>query len=207
MQDMRYARVRFSDIERIDLIKAWAATSVAFGVYFMAASGYANASFAAFLVFVSLAAVTAGVGFVGHELMHKFTAHHFGVEAEFRSHDTMLVVSILIAFFGFIFAAPGAVQIYGHITRRENGIISAAGPASNMVLAALFLPLIFVQNPIVQSIGTMGLLVNAILGAFNLIPVWNLDGAKILGWSKPVYFSMLVIAAILVVLAYTVGLR
>jgi Zn-dependent protease len=203
---MRQMKVRFSVVERIDLLKAWAATSIAFGIYFMVSAGLGDADLMRFVLFVSFAAVTAGLGFIGHELMHKIAANHFGVEAEFRSHDTMLVISIIIAFFGIIFAAPGAVQIYGHITRKENGIISAAGPAANMVLALLFLPMTFLANPLLSTIGSMGLLVNAILAAFNMIPFWNFDGSKVLPWSKVVYFSMLIIAGALVATAYIIGL-
>jgi len=199
---MRHVKVEFSDIERVDLLKAWLATSLAFGVFFLAGAGLDKITFAHFIVVVGLAAVTAGLGFIGHELMHKFTANHFGVHAEFRSNDQMLVVSILVAFLGFIFAAPGAVQIYGSVTRRENGIISAAGPATNMVLALLFLPLMISSNPLIVQVGGTGFLVNAILGAFNLIPLWGLDGHKVLSWSRPIYITMVVIGAVLVVLAY-----
>jgi Zn-dependent protease len=140
---------------------------------------------------------------VGHELMHKVTSFRFGVHAEFRSNDQMLVLSILIAFLGVIFAAPGAVHIWGHVSRRENGIISAAGPAANMVLALLFLPLVFATAPLLHLIGTIGLLVNALLGLFNLIPLWGFDGSKVLAWNKPVYFVMVVLGAVLVVFSYS----
>jgi Zn-dependent protease len=208
---MRHAAIRFSDIERADLLKAWLATSLAFGIFFIVGGEFAELTaknqFFGFLTIVGLAAVTAGLGFVGHELMHKFTANRFGVQAEFRSNDTMLVISILISFLGIILAAPGAVMIYGNVTRRENGIISAAGPAANIVLALIFLPFIFAANPIVHAIGTTGLMVNALLGVFNMIPIWEFDGTKILRWSKPVYFTMLIIGGILLVMAYAVALK
>src|SRR4051812_42365151 len=135
---MRHAQVSFSDVERVDLLKAWLATSIAFGIFFLAGEqGWADITFTQFLMTIGLAAVTAGLGFIGHELMHKLTANHFGVHAEFRSHDGMLVLSILIAFLGVIFAAPGAVYMAGNVTRRESGIISASGPAANIALALL----------------------------------------------------------------------
>jgi Zn-dependent protease len=199
---MRHARVRFSSIERIDLLKAWLATSVAFGIFFLGAGNLTKTSFLGFISIISLAAVTAGLGFVGHELMHKFTANRFGVEAEFRSNDVMLVVSILFAFLGFIFAAPGAVHILGSITRRENGLISAAGPAANMVLALLFMPLACFGDTLAGVIGRIGLFVNAMLGVFNMIPVWNLDGTKILAWNKAAYFGMIAAGGALLALAF-----
>jgi len=196
---MRYAKIRFSDIERRDLLKAWLATSVTFALFFVAGK-IAQTSFSEFLMLVLIAAITAGLGFVGHELAHKFTANHFGVQAEFRSHDSMLVLSMVIAIFGLIIAAPGAVHILGQITRRENGIISAAGPAANLVLCGVFAPLMLV--PSLSAIGQYGFVINALLGAFNMIPILDFDGVKILAWNKAVYFVMLAIAGILVVAAF-----
>jgi Zn-dependent protease len=196
---MRYAKMRFSEAEIIDLLKAWIATAIAFGIYFMAAEGVDK-----FLQVILIAACTAGVGFIAHELMHKYAAHRFGVHSEFRSHDGMLVMSIAIAFLGVIFAAPGAVYILGNITRKENGIISAAGPFANMVLVLLFLPLVFSTNDILTEIGSKGMIINAYLGVFNLLPMMDFDGHKILAWSKPVYFGMLIIGGSLLIISFVV---
>lgn len=201
---MRYASMRFSPREKIDLLKAWLATSLAFGIFFLQGR-MSEATFLSFGLVVGLAAFTAGIGFIGHELMHKYAAHHFGVQGEFRSNDTMLLISILIAFLGVIFAAPGAVYMFGNITKRENGIISVAGPAANIVLAVLFGLLLFSSIPLLQLIGTTGFLINALLGVFNLIPFGDFDGVKVLAWHKGVYFSLLALGAVLVVLAFMVS--
>jgi Zn-dependent protease len=198
---MRHVGIRFSGVEIIDLLKAWLATTLAFTVLF---SGGLDAGAVGFAVLAIISALTAGVGFLLHELMHKFTANRFGVAAEFRSNDFMLVVMILIAFLGFIFAAPGAVQIYGNITRRENGLISLAGPATNIVLALIFLPFALLTGGILQAIGMYGLLINAILGAFNLIPFMGLDGQKVLAWHKGWYAGAVATAVILVAAAFTI---
>ena len=82
---------------------------------------------------------TAGIGFLLHELAHKFVAQYYGCEAEFRSMDQMLYFAVgLSLFVGILFAAPGAVMIAGGVTRKENGIISVAGPLTNYVLAGIF---------------------------------------------------------------------
>jgi Zn-dependent protease len=208
---MRQAGIRFSDVEIVDLLKAWLATSLAFGIFFLVGSvSITQINFTAFVLIVGIAAITAGLGFIVHELMHKFTAHHFGVQAEFRSNDGMLVVSIIIAFFGLIFAAPGAVQIYGNITRRENGLISLAGPAANIVLALLFLPLALyttkngMGDTLLGLIGMYGLMINGLLGAFNLIPFWGFDGEKVLQWHKGWYFTALFLGGILVVAGFVI---
>ena len=98
---------------------------------------------------------------------------------------------------GFIFAAPGAVMISGQVTRRENGIISLAGPATNYVLAGLFAAatLLF---PVLAGILTIGFHINAWLGLFNMIPFGNFDGLKIFHWSRA-YWGLLVAVGIIFV--------
>jgi len=198
---MRYANppLRFSGTEVRDLIRAWVLTSVAFAIFFIR-TGFIPAdglTWNGFVIVFFVALLTAGVGFIVHELCHKIAAHHFRVQGEFVANGTMLFVSIFFAFMGFLFAAPGAVHILGHISKRENGIISAAGPASNMVLTLVFLPLALLPvGPFLQLIGVFGVWINAILGAFNLIPFLGLDGSKILAWHKIVYGVMVGIAGI-----------
>lgn len=193
--------MRFSQAEIVDLIKAWLATAIAFAIYFSAGK-LSETTFAGFIILIAIAAVTAGIGFLLHELMHKYAAHRFGVHSEFHSNDGMLVFMILLSFFGIIFAAPGAVYILGGVTRKENGIISLAGPATNMGLALLFLPLVLASNPILAAVGSYGMFINAFLGAFNLIPFFGLDGQKVLAWHKGWYFASLIVAGILVVAAF-----
>jgi Zn-dependent protease len=196
-----HTRIYFSDIERIDLLKAWLATSLAFAILF---SNGASTGFEGFLFLVLVAGVTAGVGFLAHEMAHKLTAWRFGIHSEFRSHDTMLVVSIFIAFLGVIFAAPGAVYMASPATRRETGIISAAGPAMNMLLALCFLGAFLFATPasFIHAIAGYGLFINAMLGAFNLIPLGDFDGAKILWWNRTAYAGMIVVGAVLIVLSF-----
>lgn len=196
---------RFSGREVAEIAKAWLLTSLAFAIFFLQTDWFAleGITLVHFAVVFIISAVTAGLGFVLHELCHKAAAHHFKVYGEFRSNGTMLVISILFAFMGFLFAAPGAVVLFDRASPRENGLIAAAGPVSNMVLALGFLPLaLLFPGSLLGAIGAIGLLVNAILGAFNLIPFLGLDGEKIFAWSKPVYFSLVIAAAAMVVIAY-----
>ena len=41
---------------------------------------------------------------------------------------------------------------------------------------------------------SIGLTINSLLGAFNMIPVMPFDGAKILAWNKSVYAITAIIA-------------
>lgn len=167
--------LRFSNIELKHLLIAWAALSFAFANIL---GGLSVISFA-------VAGITVGIGFVFHEMAHKFTAQYYGYFAEFRANFQALGLAIIMSFFGFIIAAPGAVMISGHsgsIERNKYGIISLAGPLINLVLAAFF----FVIAPFFPIL-IYGAMINAWLGLFNMIPFGNFDGRKILAWNKVVY--------------------
>ncbi len=145
------------------------------------------------LYLASLLAV--GSGFVLHELAHKALAQHYGHWAEFRAQFTGLVISVAVALgLGFLFAAPGAVHIWGRVTPKENGLISLMGPLTNVAIALVAWP--FTRTPNTESLGFLiadtVALVNAILAVFNLLPFGPLDGKKILRWNKLVYALALV---------------
>lgn len=175
-----------SKVEINNIIKAWGAISIAFGI--VLSGGIFSAGFITMLL---ISALTVGLGFLLHELAHKLFAQHYGCFAEFRSFDSMLMLAIVMSFFGFVFVAPGAVMIAGPVGRRRNGIISAAGPAMNLILAVLFLlGLVFISD---SDVFKYGYLINTWLGLFNMLPFWNFDGKKILNWNKPVYAIMVIL--------------
>jgi Zn-dependent protease len=157
--------------ETLEFAKAWIGTALAFAVLF---SGGRIAS-PQFVTLLILAALTAGVGVILHEVAHRVVARHFGATAHFVANDGMLILSIAIAFAGFLFAAPGAVWHSGWLTKRQSGLVAAAGPVTNMVLALIFAVLfIALQNTapaLVVSGLRMGFLINALLGVFNMLPL------------------------------------
>ena len=105
---------RISRRERYDLIIAWLAISIAFSLAFTGGVGvwmgspFQQTTLGTYLVYLILSMVTVGVGFVLHELAHKFTAMKFGYWAEFRKDNLMLLVAVVLAaLVGVVFAAPG----------------------------------------------------------------------------------------------------
>ncbi len=189
--------IQTSDVEINDLFKGWIVISIAFTILL---NGMRFDMGTVLILFLS--AVTVGTGFLLHELAHKFVAQKYHCWAEFRADNTMLLFSLFSAMLGFIFAAPGAVVIYGpHITPRQNGIISAAGPFTNYLFALAFLALFsFAGNPYLQATASYGFLINSWLGFFNMIPFLNFDGAKIFRWNYFVWGGMVCIGIGLLVM-------
>ena len=193
--------MKFTFREKKDLFYAGIMLSLAFAILL---SGGLNILNSGFLVVFMIAFFTAGIGFLFHELMHKFVAQGYGLFAEFRASYKMLWLAILFSFFGFIIAAPGAVYIKGNITKEKNGKISLAGPLTNIVLAILFLILIFLLKPsgIPGAFFGFGLTINSLLAAFNMIPTIPFDGHKVLAWNKPIYFISLILGVGLFILSW-----
>jgi len=135
----------------------------------------------------------------------------YGFWAEFQKNNLMLVVAVaLAALAGVVFAAPGATMIYApSLTREQNGKISAAGPVTNLLLCIPFALILFLGSAVdirlmglnvISTLGMIGLQVNAMIAAFNMLPVSVLDGKKVLAWN-PVVFVVLIGASFGILLA------
>jgi len=159
------------------------------------------------LVTLTVPLLVVGSSFVLHELLHKYTAQRFGFWSEFRANYVTLGLSILFAYVvHIVFAAPGATMIYGpNITKRQNGIISAAGPLLNLGLGGLYL-LLYLLAPLgglLSYVGVYGFIINIWLSAFNLLPIGPLDGRKILNWGVLQYVAIAIVpfvAAVYIIL-------
>jgi Zn-dependent protease len=190
-----------SEKELKDLLIAWLLISLAFAIVRTSDTGLTVARFLSntFLTMIIISALTVGIGFLFHELAHKVVAQRYHCWAEFRADTTMLVLAVFMSFLGFVFIAPGAVMIFGNITKKQNGLISLAGPLTNIVLAIILLPLLFLNiTGIWNEIILSGYIINSWLALFNMIPLWNFDGAKIYAWNKIAYFTTVIFAAFLV---------
>lgn len=177
-----------------------------------------------FLFFLAPLIVTLGSGFILHEMAHKLVAIYYGAQARFRMWTQGLIFMLVTSFFGILFAAPGAVYIYSdRISKRENGIISIAGPALNVALAFFFIALQRIA-PIEQffsflllsgldftpygisagilKVWKFGAAMNVMLALFNMIPAFPLDGSKVFAWNKLVWIGavgfLLILGAVLI---------
>src|SRR5665811_1902644 len=200
--------IRTSNTEIIHIIISWLAISYAFAVLLLwSGSGIkptgdqlVNGIFNPLVISLS----TVGVSFIVHEMSHKLVAQRYGSWAEFRMSPIMLLLMlILVLQFGILFAAPGAVMIYGgSVGRKENGRISLAGPLLSLILGLAFFTLLSEQG-ILYEIGRYGVIVNITLALFNMIPFGIFDGKKVWDWNKPVYIVMVIAILLLLLLFVT----
>jgi len=147
--------------------------------------------------------ISIGLGFLLHELAHRYTARRFGAISRYRAWYPGLALSILLAIAtrgSIIFAAPGAVEIYlVWYTPRIEALISLAGPSTNIALAltCILVNSIFPSNSLQPYIDVVAY-VNSILAFFNLLPIPPLDGYKalrgyIMGWIPLFAISLILI--------------
>jgi len=195
-------RIRFSDREMKDLLVAWLALGLAFAIFInydmvqgLLAGQAPNPIAVAGALAVSL--LTAGIGFLLHELAHKVVAVRFGQIAEFRADYNMLFLAVVSALAGFLFAAPGAVHHRGRISKKQNGLIALAGPVTNVGLGLLFaIPFVIAWfgffGGILFELARLGIVINLLLAGFNMIPFGPLDGKTVVAWNKPVYVAVAV---------------
>ncbi|MDD1772823.1 MAG: hypothetical protein LUQ09_07875 [Methanomassiliicoccales archaeon] len=158
------------------------------------------------MVALGIAAVVSVTGFLLHELAHKFVAQRYGAWAEFRMYPGGLLFALVLSFLGILFAAPGAVYIQGRINRKQNGLISIAGPLTNIVFGAIFVVLWLVlslpeeQSEAIRYIG----LLSCMLAGFNLIPFGPLDGKKVLDWNPVAWAVAIGVAGAFLLVAFEI---
>ncbi|MDO5815450.1 MAG: site-2 protease family protein [Methanobrevibacter sp.] len=203
--------IKFTSSEVRDLIIAFFVISLCFAIV----NGGRDTN--AILTILPYVMVGVGTGFILHELGHKFVSMKYGYWAEFKLWPQGLIFALVTSFFGFVFAAPGAVYTYAnYMTDEINGKISVAGPIVNIVLALIFLaiavsvyPSAFTSETAVTIfiVSSVGYSVNSFLAVFNLLPIGNLDGSKVLSWNIGIWIITIAIAGILTAASMTMGVE
>ena len=202
---------KFTASEVRDLIIAFFVISLCFAI------ANAGRDTNAILNILPIVMVGVGAGFILHELGHKFVSMKYGYWAEFQLWPQGLIFALITSFFGFVFAAPGAVYTYAnYMTDEINGKISIAGPIVNIILALIFLAISVSVYPnafysdtsvLIFIICSVGYSVNSYLAVFNLLPIGNLDGSKVLTWNFGIWLVTIAVAAILTIASMTIGVE
>jgi Zn-dependent protease len=168
-----------------------------------------------------------------HEAAHAWTAFKLGDETAARAGrmtinpiphidpvGLVFLVLMSLSGFGIGWAKPVPVNPYNfRHPRRDNMLVALAGPVSNIITAGFFVllyklvPGLYAEtNPVGQLLDIF-LILNILLAAFNLLPIYPLDGSHIVEgilpenladlWTKTYRFGFI----ILLVLFITGGLR
>ena len=142
--------------------------------------------------------------FAFHELAHKYMAQKYGCFAEFRMWPLGVVLALLSSFTGIIFAAPGATYIspythkkfafsIAHLTKKEYGKISLSGPIVNIVVGTVALILLIAYHLSFFSDLSQ---ISFFLAFFNLLPIFPLDGSKVMDWNIKIWLTAFAISLI-----------
>lgn len=158
-------------------------------------------------IFASIVVLILSV--VVHEVAHGYAADYLGDQTARRAGRLTLnpiphldlMGSIIVPALtwwggGFIFgwAKPVPYNPYNLGGKRDEALVAAAGPASNLILAAVFALLVRADGVLLSlpeafiTISSGIVLINIILAIFNLIPIPPLDGSKILFALLPARF-------------------
>jgi Zn-dependent protease len=163
-----------------------------------------------FLKNISIYAIPALLAITLHEVAHGWTARYFGDRTAemlgrlslnpLRHIDpigTVLVPGLLLAVGGPLFGWAKAVPVASSALRnprRAMIVVALAGPAANLLMAALWcgvlagIARINGNETLDYWIGLMaqaGILTNVILAVFNLLPIPPLDGGRVLAGLLP----------------------
>jgi Zn-dependent protease len=191
-------KLTFAPGELAQLVTAWVAISLALSIADIESLFSGNGS----VDYIAAAFIATATGFVLHEMGHKFVAMRRGYVAHFRIWTWGIALALVTAIISqgqFLFGAPGAVYIapgagilsYGYAIqgreKRDNAMISAAGPGTNLAFAVFFLLLIFMlpADGFWSTVASYGFILNVGLGSFNMLPIPPMDGFKIFKGSIP----------------------
>ena len=166
----------------------------------------------------AIAAILVGTAFLPHELAHKFVAIRKGQFARYILWVRGMLFTLLTLVLGIGLIVPGFVAIVPmtrQMDKRDLGLVAFAGPAINAVIGSISLILgvltysgyaIGFTGPLAMSglfgIPNIFILVaqfNGLIALFNCIPIWQLDGKKILNWNKVAFFVLVAINLAIVI--------
>ena len=201
--------VEYTHNEIRDLIISFIVLSICFTISTVKMNFYGAISI------LPIVTVGVGIGFILRELAQKFVAIKYGYNAEFKMWPLGLLITFISSLLGFVLAFVGSIKIdEGDVPDEIKGRTAVAGPMANMALALLFIVIAILIYPLkihssvfnlIFLINTVGFSVNSFLAAFNLLPLWTLDGLNVFKWDVKIWIVTFVLACIMLVLATVIG--
>jgi Zn-dependent protease len=135
------------------------------------------------------------IGFTVHEFSHAAVAHLLGDSTPKRQGRLTLSPVVHIDIIGFLmfvimgfgWAKPVEVDTNQFRNpRRDDLLVSLAGPASNFIVAFILARLYFLpMSDAYDKLLSVMIFSNVILAVFNLLPVPPLDGSRIITYFLP----------------------
>lgn len=200
---VQHSGITFSKQEIIHIVIAMAVLTVAFSFAFVTYPPLSHLD--EVVTYLPLSFIAIATAFFCHEMAHKYAGQKFGYRSEFRMYPQGLLLALFLGVaVGIVFAAPGAVQIFGRPRKDEMGKISLSGPSMNLILGVIFFTLWLFSEGIVSSISFYVAYINVFLALFNLIPFGPLDGFKIFQWKKEVWGVLIGVDIVLLLVLWGV---
>ncbi len=155
--------------------------------------------------------------FMIHEMAHKFTAQQYGMWSEFRMTTAGYYLSAVAIIFAVPIFGTGVVYASGAKSMEENGKVNMAGPLSNLIFGSILATISIIIPLSIGGIVTsadgvliwlvmhmlrFGVILNAMLGLFNMIPLQPFDGGTIFAWSRRLWLILLVALMATVIYGY-----
>lgn len=197
-----YLRMRS---EVLDLLISWVVLSFSFAIFM-------SSSFERLPLSIVYSSLGVGSAFILHELAHRQVAKAYDLEARYRAWYLGLLVTLAIALINavvklpILFAAPGAVVIYGY-WGRVNPVaelrVAESGPLTNIAvgIVAWVALLATPPTPIITDSLHYIMRINSWIAFFNLLPLPPLDGSKIFKRSFVEWVIMFVVSVLVLRLA------
>jgi Zn-dependent protease len=152
------------------------------------------------LLGVAVASIIFSLGFILHELAHKYVAQGYGLWAEFRLNMTGLILTALSIVSPIKFIAPGAVMISGLADKDRIGRTALAGPVVNVIITVgLLILLPVLRETSLYLPALFGAEINAFLALFNLIPFAVFDGRKVYYWNRRYWATLFLVSLALTI--------
>jgi Zn-dependent protease len=178
--------IKFSKQEIVHILIAMTVLTIAFSFAFVSYPPLSHID--EFIGFLPLSFLAIATAFFCHEIAHKYVGQKFGYWSEFRMYPQGLMFALFLGIIaGVVFAAPGAVQIFGRPNKDEMGKISVAGPIVNIILGLIFIIIWNISDGTIATVAFIISYINVFLALFNLLPFGPLDGLKIFRWKIKIW--------------------